>query len=479
MPPIKLAIVGGGPSAFYLASRLLSLLPKTDSQGSNLRVHVYDRLWAPHGLVRYGVAPDHPEVKNATHKFDQAAADERFRFFGNIQVGAQSPPSIPHALRLPLSSLFSHYTHLVFSTGCTIPTLHSALPPSHLVSPALCLVHWYTHHPSNPVPPPLDKISHATLIGQGNVSLDIARMLLTNPAILEKYDVPEHVLNVLRRSAVQHVSIVGRRGPLQAAFTTKELREMMCLTEASMTPIEPSLLNPSQEMTRQQTRTMQLLTKGSVNKPGTTRKTWSLDFFRSPTRLVAPTSGAMQLTLAHTSLDERARSVPTGENSTLSTDFVVTSLGHHADPAQTFYEPSTGTIRASSGRVIDSAGRALKNVYASGWAAMGARGVLASTMLDAYAVADTILSDQFATGSELTTMSVPAPAYEEERPMAIEADLESLPNEVEAGIRDCRIMDYEQWKVVDVEEIRRGQLNGKERERMDWYEARKVLDQAK
>ncbi|TFY59554.1 hypothetical protein EVG20_g7740, partial [Dentipellis fragilis] len=240
--PMKLAIVGGGPSSFYVASRLLSLLPHGSTHSSYLKIHIYDRLWAPHGLVRYGVAPDHPEVKNCVHKFDQAALDARLRFFGNVHIGTESSTIIPHALHLPFSSLQQNYTHLLFSSGCGVPILHPALPPSSHVLPALSLVHWYTQHPSQPAPPPLDKVSHVTLIGQGNVSLDVARMLLTDPSVLEQYDVPEPVLAVLRRSTVKHVSIVGRRGPLEAAFTTKELREMMNLAHASMVPLDPAVL---------------------------------------------------------------------------------------------------------------------------------------------------------------------------------------------------------------------------------------------
>ena len=251
------------------------------------------------------------------------------------------------------------------------------------------MVHWYTQHPSRPSPPPLDRVSHVTLIGQGNVSLDVARMLLSPPEHLAQYDVPTTVLDVLRRSAVQHVSIVGRRGPLQAAFTTKELREMMNLADASMVPLAPGILERPADgppLTRQQTRTLDLLRKGSKNPPGSTRKTWSLDFFRSPTGLVTPstTSDKAILSLAHTQLDPALRAVPTGETSTLRTDLVVTALGHRAEPSAPWYDPALGHIRTLGARVVDAtAGRIVRNAYASGWAAMGARGVLASTMLDA------------------------------------------------------------------------------------------------
>ncbi|EIN04171.1 FAD/NAD(P)-binding domain-containing protein, partial [Punctularia strigosozonata HHB-11173 SS5] len=443
MGPLKLAVVGGGPSAFYVASRLLSLVPPAHPSASQLRVHLYDRLWAPHGLVRYGVAPDHPE--NCVHKFDEAAKDGRLKFFGNVNIGGVPTNASPAALSLPLSTLFKNYTHLLLASGCTVPILHPALPPSDRCVPALSVVHWYTAHPSRPPPPPLDKTSHVSVIGHGNVSLDVARMLLTDPAILQKYDVPEHVLEVLRRSSVKHVSIVGRRGPFQAAFTTKELREMMNLSDASMVPLDPSVLEPlpGETPTRQQTRTLQLLQKGSKNVFGTTPKTWSLDFFRSPTGLASsPESGSLSLSLAHTALDPATRrAVPTGVSSALATDLVVTSLGHRADPAGPLVDPELGHARAAAGRVVG-----LRNVYASGWAAAGARGVLASTMLDAHAVADAILGDW--SGARATTPKEVMASGET-------VELEGVPEEVEGGVREGTVTTYEEWKRVDEEEVRR------------------------
>ena len=324
------------------------------------------------------------------------------------------------------------------------------------------------------------------------MSLDVARMLLTPPSELAKYDVPDPVLAVLERSAVEHVSIVGRRGPFQAAFTTKELREMMNLSNASMVPLDSSVLQPADgaELTRQQSRTLQLLQKGSKNKPGTTRKSWSLDFFRSPTGLALPNATdavgvrpPAQLTLAHTMLDPSARAVTTGETSSLETSLVVTSLGHRAEPSAAWYDPALGHLRTLGGRVLDAAGRTVRNVYASGWAATGARGVLVSTMMDAYAVADTILRDAFP-GEDVKTVPVgdvdvgakTAEAdkeYTDVLPQAVVG--EDPPPEVEKAWRDGQVTDYADWREINAEEIRRGHERGKERERMGWDEAQRFL----
>ncbi|KAH9911353.1 ferredoxin/adrenodoxin reductase [Epithele typhae] len=481
MAPMKLAIVGAGPSAFYVASRLLTLVPPSSALASSINIHMYDRLWAPYGLVRYGVAPDHPEVKNCTHKFDATARDPRLRFFGNVNIGDAS--LIPDALPVPLESLLSHYTHLLFASGSPVPTLHPALPPSPFCLPALSLVHWYTQHPSRPAaPPPLERTKHVTIIGQGNVALDVARMLLTPPDHLARFDVPEPVLSVLRASAVEHVSVVGRRGPLQAAFTAKELREMLRLPNAAMAPLPAALLQPPPGVptTRQQTRLLQLLSKGPDNAHGSAPKSWALDFFRQPTGLLAPRapgnpSARPLLTLAHTALDASHRAVPTGETSALHTDLVVTALGHRAEPGAPWADGVVGGahVRTRGARVVDAGGRLVRRVYASGWAAHGARGVLATTMMDAYAAAETVLRDQFP-----DAFGGADEAAEEEvevLPRAV-ADLDAVPPEVVAGVEAGKVTQFGDWEKIDAEEVARGKALDKERERMvSWQEAREFL----
>ena len=344
-------------------------------------------------------------------------------------------------------------------------------------------MHWYTRHPSNPPAPALDKITHLTLVGNGNVSLDIARMLLTPPSVLKKYDVPEHVLDVLSRSTIKHISIVGRRGPLEAAFTNKELREMMHLPDASMVPLDPSLLTFTEgtSLSRQQRRTLELLQKGSQCRAGSTEKTWSLDFYRMPTNLApSRSSAAAELSLMHTCLDpSTGRAIPTDQTSTLTTSLVVTSLGFHVDPSMTFFDPSSSHLRAYGGRILSESGAPLRNMYASGWSANGAKGVLATTMMDAYAVADTILSDIVSSSSKDVGVK-PAGEYGND---AMSDTLlpnfaphpEDPPEEIKQGIKDGLVTRYDDWHVIDAEEVRRGALLQKERERMGWEDARKFL----
>ena len=185
----------------------------------------------------------------------------------------------------------------------------------------------------------------------------------------------------------------------------------------------------------------------------------------------------LALTLAYTALDVSARAVPTGVTSVQHTDLVVTALGHHADHAAAYIDPSLGHLRTErGGQVLDGTGRTLRHVYASGWAATGARGVLASTMLDAYAVADTILADHnFGDGGADAREGLSAEYSEDALVVDGVVDLESVAGEVEEGVRARRVVQYEQWKNVDAEEVRRGAGKDKERERMGWEEAHDFL----
>lgn len=311
-------------------------------------------------------------------------------------------------------------------------------------------------------------------------------MLLTSPSVLKKYDVPEHVLDVLSRSALKHVSIIGRRGPLEAAFTNKELREMMHIPDVSMVPLDPSLLTfpEGTTLSRQQRRTLELLHKGSQRRFGSTQKTWSLDFYRMPITLTPSRSSpaAAELTLAHTILDpSTGRAISTDQTSTLTTSFVVTSLGFHVDPTTAFFDPSFTHLRARGGRILSESGIPSRNMYASGWSANGAKGVLATTMMDAYAVSDAILSDIISgsTGN-VNVETIPAGEHESETVSNtlmsnLVPHLDDPPEEVKQGIKDRLVTQYDDWNAINAEEVRRGALFGKERERMSWEDAKKFL----
>jgi adrenodoxin-NADP+ reductase len=413
----------------------------------------------------------------------------------HVSSSSNPPPPFPGPLDLPLSTLRKHYTHLLLANGCTVPLLHPALPPGPQTVPALQLVQWYTQHPAAAgYVPPLDKTEHVSIVGQGNVALDIARMLLAPVDYLAKYDVPTSVLDVLAESRVKHVSVIGRRGPYQAAFTTKEVRELMHLANTAMVPIEPVLLEPPQgiKLTRQQSRIVDILRKGSTQPLGSTPRSFSFDFFRSPTGMLLhpPGKNGLQatLSLAHTELDAEGRAVTGSATSSISTSLVVGALGHRAEPTAPWYDPSLGHIRNVANRVIDEQGRVLRNVYASGWAATGARGVLASTMRDAHAVADVIISDHASNSTSTLTSATPpttdatssaalgaSPAQDGQAQSVMASSASSLdpPPEIQEAVRQGTVLTYDQWKKIDDEELRRGEAASKERERMGSLEEAK------
>lgn len=331
-------------------------------------------------------------------------------------------------------------------------------------TPALSLVHWYTAHPSNPPPPRLESVPHMTLLGHGNVSLDIARIMLSPPERLAPLDLPEHVVEKISNTSVRHISIISRRGPAEVAFTAKELRELLTLPRAAMIPIPEELLIPPPNATRQQRRILDLLRKGSATKPEQTSYTWSLDFFRSPAKVAEHTEKYTTIEYNINRLDEQKRAVPTGETEIRQTHGVVGSIGYRSEPIEpAWFDGGLGRMRNVNGRVFNGENRRVKGVYCSGWASNGAKGVLATTMMDAYSVAETLLTDHFQ-GEAQTESSVKV-VTSDPRP--------GIPPEVEQST--VRVISYDDWMRIDEEEIRRGQERKKERERMVWTDVMKFL----
>ncbi|UZJ53169.1 hypothetical protein CBS101457_002489 [Exobasidium rhododendri] len=419
---LKVAIIGSGPSGFYSAARLLA------QNATNVEIHMYERLPTPHGLVRYGVAPDHPEVKNVEHKFSQVATDKRFRFFGNVNIiGSITPPKVnspsssnsttpstsytyPLASSLPISSLLPHYTHILLSYGSSL-SRPLGIPGSgdgelYHVHPALDFVNWYNGHPaahdaeflaSHPWKQVNLKkdLRHATVIGAGNVALDVARILLRSTstlhsqfrkdeevksrASLRETDIPESVLAQLAQSGIRHVDVVARRGPAQVSFTNKELREMMDLqgvhyngirTEdlqfatKQINDLDEAMKRKTERQdsgtgnvvlaeTRVRKRLLSILEKGSMSDKDS-KIGWSTSFFQSPSRFTGSSEGGKEVVkqvvwdeMAFKGLPEgEEQSQPwsasaaassshlqkTGRSKSSSTDFVITSVGYKGAP---------------------------------------------------------------------------------------------------------------------------------------------------
>jgi len=288
--------------------------------------------------------------------------------------------------------------------------------------------------------------------------------MFSPPERLAPLDLPEHVVEKINNTSVRHISIISRRGPAEVAFTAKELRELLMLPRAAMIPIPKELLVPPPNATRQQTRILDLLRKGSATKPGQTSYTWSLDFFRSPTQVTEHTEKYTTIEYNVNQLDEQKRALPTGEKEIRQTHGVVASIGYRSEPIEpAWFDGSLGRVRNVNGRVFNEENRRVKGVYSSGWASNGAKGVLATTMMDAYSVAETLLIDHF----QMETNA--------ESPVEVLASdpRQGIPPEVEQST--VRAISYDDWIRIDEEEIRRGQERKKERERMVWADVVKFL----
>ncbi|MCO5565377.1 hypothetical protein L7F22_019050 [Adiantum nelumboides] len=533
--PMKVAIIGSGPSAFYSAARLLA---NTTKEGSgDVHVHMFERLPTPNGLVRYGVAPDHPEVKNVEHKFAQVAENKRFRFFGNVNItgsGDSSTSSLaysyPLATQLPISSLIPHYTHLLLSYGCSLAqTL--GIPgsePGELanVHSALDFVNWYNGHPAAHDPTFLQKepwravefsknLHQATVIGAGNVALDVARILLRSRstlsslftadtaikarAALRETDIPEPVLEKLSKSQIDHVEIVARRGPAQVAFTNKELREMMELQDVTFKKPKEEYMHLAHEQVkaleakakgkidsggediqaaaseaRVRKRLLSIIEKGSATKESKT--SWSMDFFKGPNTLLPSSSkstsvGAVrwdEMTFEPTpSTHDRDkpwsggattgqhRVRATGNQSERATDMVIASVGYKAAPLdleEISWDAKRGIVPNRGGQVIDAKGKIRKGMYVSGWLARGPVGVIASTRIDANSAVEQMMHDWKTSDGSMR--------LEGEESI----DPESVPEEIRQSSK--RVVTWQDWLRVDAYELKKGQELGKIREKV-------------
>ena len=406
-------IVGSGPAGFYTAQHLLKMT-------KNVCVDIVDKLPVPFGLVRYGVAPDHPEVKNVINSFTSVANDERCRFFGNLTIGSD----------VTVFDLMRHYHAVVLAYGSRASKqLNVPGEMSNGVVSASEFVGWYNGLPENASLQPNLNCQTAVVLGHGNVALDVARMLLTPVQFLEKTDVTTHALDALKQSKIEKVIIAGRRGPLQVAFTIKELREMIRLPDCR--PIlEPrdftGIPDVIDQLPRQRKRLIDLLCKTALEDPGeketarrqAAQRDWTLKFLQSPIEFETKImEGRECLNAVRFELNrlEGEKAVGTGHTISTPCGLAVTSVGYRSvsiDPDIPF-DSRKGIIPNVCGRVIipqnsetilasfisdgtqtiDGSNMVVPGLYCSGWIKTGPIGVILSTVNDALETAQSISDD--------------------------------------------------------------------------------------
>ncbi|KAL2200657.1 hypothetical protein P885DRAFT_28185 [Corynascus similis CBS 632.67] len=489
----RLAVIGSGPAGFYTAYRAMSKIP-------NAKVDMYEALPVPFGLVRFGVAPDHPEVKNCQEKFEEVASSPNFTFIGNVSIGTKSDH--PDGATVPLASILRHYNAVVFSYGAA-KDRKLGIPGEDLkgVYSAREFVGWYNGLPEHAnLAPDLTQGEEAVIIGQGNVALDVARMLLEDVDVLRKSDIAEHAIETLSRSKVKRVHIVGRRGPMQAPFTIKEIRELMRLPSVAFHPIDKSLVPPDpKSLPRAPRRLMDILLKGSPTpaSDASDQKSWSLDFLLSPTAFLSSSTDPDRLattqfartTLTPSPFEPNAYALPSppspSSTTTLPSAIAFRSIGYRSTPLPEFaplgipFNDRWGVISNDGrGRVrheergADAAMAmgAFPGLYCAGWVKRGPTGVIASTMEDAFSTADAIAED-WATGA---TSGRGVPFLNDDRApgevrgwegVRAEAFSSSSSSSTAGAVEKARVVDWEGWKKIDAAERERGRRVGKEREK--------------
>ncbi|KAJ2850831.1 NADPH-adrenodoxin reductase [Coemansia brasiliensis] len=398
----NIAVVGGGAAGFYTAARLLA---KTN----DVNIDIFEKLPAPHGLVRYGVAPDHPEVKNCMSKFNEVAKDTRVRYFGNIPIDGHDKPGC-----LTVNMLRSVYDGVVLSYGASkdrrlnIPGEDGNGGHVGVIS-ARRFVAWYNGLPeAQDLEPDLTSHDRVVIIGHGNVALDCARILLTPPHVLEKTDITSNAIDKLKQSKIRHVEMVGRRGPLQVSFTTKELREMTKIDNVQIVS-DLELLERECESSegkdylsqmRPLKRMMDLLRKCAISptdpQAAQASKTFTLKFLMSPQEVVYD-GGLQKLRFQINELEgspANAKAVAKDATTDIPCAMVLRSIGYASTPLDGVpFDEKKRLVPNIAGRVIDSENNLVEGLYVSGWIKRGPVGVIATTMQDAYRTADAIVMD--------------------------------------------------------------------------------------
>ena len=371
--PIRIAVIGSGPAGFYAAGHLLK------GSDGDIEVDMIERLPTPWGLVRSGVAPDHPKIKSVTRVYEKTAAHPRFRYFGNVTFGE-------HVSR---EDLLEHYHAVVYATGSPsdrplgIPG--EDLPGSHAATE---FVGWYNGHPDHTqLEVDLLSAERAVVIGNGNVALDVARMLVLAPEELAPTDTADHALAVLAASQVREVVIVGRRGPAQAAFTNPELLELGELADADVIvdadELERALAvhdaDAEEDITSR--RNVEILREYATREPKGHRKRIVLRFLVSPAALIADEQGRLgAVELIRNELVPGPagglRAQATDERETIPAGLAFRAIGYRGLPLPGVpFDERSAVIPNEGGRVLDAAdGDPVPGEYVVGWIKRGPSG---------------------------------------------------------------------------------------------------------
>ena len=370
-----IAIIGSGPAGYYAAEAAQKKF------GEEVAVDIIDRLPVPFGLIRTGVAPDHQSIKAVSRRYEKTNLGDNVRFVGNVTVGED----------ITVAELQQLYDAVVLATGAA-QDRELDIPGSDLrgVIGSAAFVGWYNGHPDfRDLDPPLDARSVA-IIGNGNVALDVARILAKTENEFVGSDIVGHALDALKSSQVEKITFIGRRGPHQIAMTPKELGELALLERARPVveaedfpdPGDDAMLEPGMRKSVNHLRSFQIAAADAQHKPIEI----IFDFFAMPVELQGE-GRVERLIVERTELDRDLRSIGTGERYELDCQLVISCIGYRTPPIEGVpYEHGRGRFANSDGRI-------LPGLYCVGWAKRGPSGTIGTNKPDGFAVVEMIDED--------------------------------------------------------------------------------------
>ena len=448
MSKLRLAVIGAGPAGIYASDLILKA-----ERDFDVSIDLFDLLPAPYGLVRYGVAPDHPRIKGIIKALHEVLDRGDIRFFGNVTYGKD----------ITLEDLKEHYNAVIFATGA-IADASLNVPGADLDGSygAADFVNWYDAHPDFPTQWPLDA-KEIAVIGNGNVALDVARMLIKLPEDLLTTDIPDHVFQGLKKSPVTDVHVFGRRGPAQVKFSPLELREALHVAgvqaivydedfqydEGSQNAID------SNNQIRVMVKTLEDLRE---NPQEPQERRLHLHFFASPKEILGEDGKVVGFRVEKTKLDGTGNVTLTGETADYPVQAVYRAVGYFGSPLDEIpFDAKYGVINNDEGQVLDDEGNHIPGIYCTGWIKRGPVGLIGHTKADAIETISHVIANR--------------DSWWQPTKPSEQAILETL------SARGVEFVQWDNWLNIDDAEKSLGQALG--RERLKLFERAEMLQVSK
>ena len=432
----KIAIIGSGPSAFYAAQALFK-------GRDDIYVDMFEKLPSPYGLLRGGVAPDHQQMKTVSKAYDKIASHDNFRFFGNIEIGKD----------IDLPTLKKYYNCVILAIGAETDRRMN-IPGEDLSGSytATEFVAWYNGQPNYQKHQFNLNGSTAIIIGQGNVAVDVTRILSKPIPELQKTDITQNAIELLKNSNIKDVYMVGRRGPAQAAFTELELKELGHIDGVNLKIHDDLNLSKADleevELSSKARKNIKLLNEFKETLPfDPNKKTIHLLFFSSPIEIIGESNQIKKVTFEKNVLVGEAgkqKAQSSGEFFEIECDILLRSIGYKGVPFKGLpFDDRKGVIPNDKGQVIEMDGTHVPDTYVTGWIKRGPSGVIGTNRSDSIETVATCLESLdkmvIKDATDITTIFTQ---------------------------QNIKYLTYEDWKIIDEYEVKEGHKLGKPREKV-------------